>query len=117
MFQADKEQPVTSPAIKHKCLPRWRGRIAGAIIRGHFSEEERDLAENWDTCAIGEAKFNFGFHIANTPSMMGYGQDFYRAVKANKFKLANSILDAIEEQLNEVTHVVEDDFGIKLSFT
>lgn len=40
----------------HPCLPKWRKRIAAAIVCGHFTDSDAKRASQWDQCACGEAR-------------------------------------------------------------
>jgi hypothetical protein len=109
--------------LEHGCLVIWRKRLAAAITRGYFTNFQADLAGEWDTCAIGEAKklntsiVKRGYH--NGPldyELEKLGFKFMAMVaelspnyegrtphyKATRFKPVERILDKIEKRLEKL---------------
>jgi hypothetical protein len=93
--------------IKTK-LTKWRKRLIWAESRKFFTEHEKELAHQWNTCAVGEGlglrKDQVG--ISNlVPSgtdkeLIRLGSRFYNsAVLKNNFKKAWEFLEKIEIRL------------------
>ena len=109
MLQSDKDLSVTTLPI-HPCLDGWRQRVKDAELNGRFSEREMQLAESWDTCAIGESRMKYHeFVNYDRGTQIDFPQDrdlnqlgyqFYLRVCKNNFEDCYRILDRIEARLN-----------------
>jgi len=89
----------------------WRERIAEARERGKFTTEDRALAGEWATCAVGEQAVRAGhetitarvdFAALMARPLMTWddcdGQRFFEAVMAHAVNEADRLLDAIEDR-------------------
>lgn len=90
----------------------WRERIVKARARGHFTNEEKALADDWGTCAVGEqaeahplvVRYQHGCTclgpVDNTLYRLGSSTlGFCLAVLVNRFDKADEYLDAIEDRV------------------
>jgi hypothetical protein len=99
----ESEIEVKPAGVQHPCLPRWRDRIAAARNRGHFTDREKMDADNWHTCAIGEAlerglfqRRSLWFAALEHGSAMDHlGLFFSHAVAFDCFDEADLTLDKI----------------------
>jgi len=87
-------------------MQRWEQRIEAArrrrILFFHcpgFTADQRELASNWATCAVGEVRRRYGVGMDATLGALGVR--FYRAVLWNLVERAAEIHEAIE------THALE----------
>ncbi len=71
-----------------------RRRILGFFQYPGFTADERELASNWVTCAVGEARRRYGVRMDTTLGALGVR--FYRAVLWNLVERAAEIHEAIE---------------------
>ena len=69
-------------------------RILGLVPYPRFTREERDLASNWATCAVGEMRHRYGVRMDRTLGTLGV--KFYRAVLWNMVDRAAELREAIE---------------------
>ena len=65
---------------------KWLTRIRRALKRGHFTEEDESLAENWETCMVSERPRTR--HVGNaqigepvSQRIKTLGMEFYDAVR------------------------------------
>ena len=83
-------------------MKRWEQRIdearerrfLGVVRYPRFTREERDLASNWATCAVGEMRHRYGVRMDRTLGTLGV--KFYRAVLWNMVDRASELREAIE---------------------
>jgi hypothetical protein len=86
---------------------KWRKRLIWAESRKFFSEHDRQLAHDWNTCAIGEGlQLRKSEVVDNLPpsgidhGLIVLGSRFYNsAVLKDNFKKAWDILEKIETRL------------------
>src|SRR5262249_44409557 len=69
-------------------------RIFGMLVYPRFSGDDRELASNWATCAVGEVRRRYGVRMDRTLGTLGV--KFYRAVLWNMVERAAEIRDAID---------------------
>ena len=69
-------------------------RILGLVPYPRFTREERELASNWATCAVGEMRHRYGVRMDRTLGTLGV--KFYRAVLWNMVDRAAELREAIE---------------------
>lgn len=69
-------------------------RILGFVPYPRFTGEERELASNWATCAVGETRRRYGVRMDRTLGTLGV--KFYRAVLWNMVDRAAELREAIE---------------------
>ncbi len=106
MFSEGTEERIEIE-VNHPCLPEWRRRIEEAKEAGGFSEEERSLAANWDTCAVGEGYVALGKKLGPSqeprdPRLAELGAKFYIQISNDSYRDASETLDRIEARLKEV---------------
>ena len=88
----------------------WRERIADARERGTFTPQDYSDIGGFLTCAVGEQHARLPEVVVYRPSRLGFDQpedeeldrlalDIYRAVHADKFTYAESLLDQIEDRV------------------
>lgn len=91
----------------------WRERIMEAEGRGTFTREDKALAAEWATCAVGEQRAQYPEVITFQTTSFGidlYPEDgdlyrlgcsigFYGAILSNDFQSAWRHLDAIENRV------------------
>ncbi len=89
----------------------WRERIQAARESGRFTEYDKDLASNWNTCAVGEQREAMPSVVLKFTELGTMPQDnelynlgggpngFYTAVLENNINLAESLLDRIEDRV------------------
>ena len=107
---------------KHVCLVKWRKRIAQAKEDGYFSKQVKDLAGDWNYCAVGEGQSKLAKSIVAKAFVNGgrrgwmsytqiapmdlkletLGGKFSEYVSDNKFYNASRALNAIERRLNKL---------------
>lgn len=83
-------------------MKRWEQRIdearqrrfLGFVRYPRFTGEERELASNWATCAVGEMRQRYGVRMDRTLGTLGV--KFYRAVLWNMVDRAAELREAIE---------------------
>jgi hypothetical protein len=83
-------------------MKRWEQRIdearerrfLGFIGYPRFTGEERELASNWATCAVGEMRQRYGVRMDRTLGTLGV--KFYRAVLWNMVDRAAELREEIE---------------------
>lgn len=82
----------------------WDQRINRAIKRGHFTEKDKDLAQNWRSCSLGErfkitTKSNDQESIINQFGVTAYllSMNFFYDVLENNFNRAKKIHDQIKQ--------------------
>ena len=83
-------------------MERWEQRIEearqrtilGLVPYPRFTADERELASNWATCAVGEVRQRYGVRMDRTLGVLGV--KFYRAVLWNMVERAGEIRDAID---------------------
>jgi hypothetical protein len=83
-------------------MKRWDQRIEeaknrhvlGFIPYPRFTADERELASNWATCAVGEVRRRYGVRMDGTLGTLGV--KFYRAVLWNMVERAGELREAIE---------------------
>jgi hypothetical protein len=83
-------------------MKRWEQRIdearerrfLGVVRYPRFTREERDLASNWATCAVGEMRNRYGVRMDRTLGTLGV--KFYRAVLWNMVDRASELRESIE---------------------
>ena len=79
----------------------WEQRIARAEKRGRFTDVDRRLAKNWDTCAIGESHGNMtssGPGFEDPIAIVGY--EFEDCVDHNDMVGARATYYKIREYYN-----------------
>ncbi len=69
-------------------------RILGFVPYPRFTADERELASNWATCAVGEARKRYGVRMDRALGVLGV--KFYRAILWNMVERAAEIHEAIE---------------------
>lgn len=69
-------------------------RVLGFIPYPRFTAEERELASNWATCAVGEVRRRYGVRMDRTLGTLGV--KFYRAVLWNMVDRAAELQETIE---------------------
>ena len=113
MYRETKEL-INQPAT-HPCLTQWRKRVDDAEKRGSFTESEMELAANWNTCAIGEARMltdkvrlepggdtDSGDPPVD-PELNYLGYRFYAdGVSENRFDRCRELLSLIEARLEQL---------------
>ena len=88
----------------------WRERVAAARTRGRFTQEDCDLASDWDRCAVGEQRAILPMVVVCTSLLLGpeddtlneLGRRFYAAIKAGDIAEAERLLDKIEDRILEM---------------
>ena len=70
---------------------KWITRIRKALKRKKFTEQDKDLAQSWNTCAVGELDV-----IVNWELQL-LGSNFYHAVKQDKTRAALIIYNKIQK--------------------
>jgi hypothetical protein len=89
-------------------LTKWRKRLIWAENRTFFTEHEKDLAHDWNTCAVGEGlglkKSDVGYHnllpSGTDKELITLGARFYNfAVLKDNFQKGWEILEKIETRL------------------
>jgi hypothetical protein len=83
-------------------MKRWEQRIdeargrrfLGVVRYPSFTREERDLASNWATCAVGEVRQRYGVRMDRTLGTLGV--KFYRAILWNMVDRAGELRETIE---------------------
>jgi hypothetical protein len=97
-------------------MKNWHDRIYEAKQRGHFTEEDADLADSWVTCACGEQDAALMTNHNEGPRdlvLRRLGYDFNKYVLAScrkknvgypykPIKMAELCLAQIEERANEL---------------
>ena len=79
-----------------KRIDEARGRkLFGVFDYPRFSSEDRDLAANWATCAVGEVRKRYGVRMDRTLGQLGVR--FYRAVRWNRVERAAALREVIED--------------------
>lgn len=86
----------------------WKKRIERAKKKGKFNATDRELAESWNTCAVGEhfaivdenlrvlgPSGSFGGSLTRRDKIAGKGIDFSYAVDDDDFKWASELLKKI----------------------
>jgi len=81
--------------IKGRLLPHW-----GELLDEPISDLQRKLADDWQTCAIGERILHDGLNF-QTPEQLTFeakllGMDFAIAINKKNKKRAHEILQMIE---------------------
>ncbi len=74
-------------------------RVLGFIPYARFTADERELASNWATCAVGEVRRRYGVRVDRTFGSLGV--KFYRAVLWNMVERAGELREAIENHALE----------------
>jgi hypothetical protein len=69
-------------------------RVFGVFRYPRFTADERELAANWATCAVGEMRRRYGVRMDRTMGTLGV--KFYRAVLWNMVERAAELREAIE---------------------
>jgi hypothetical protein len=69
-------------------------RIFGVLPYPRFTREDRELAANWSTCAVGEVRRRYG--VGMDRSLGAFGVRFYRAVLWNRIERAAELRETIE---------------------
>jgi hypothetical protein len=69
-------------------------RIFGMLVYPRFSPDDRELASNWATCAVGEVRRRYGVRMDRTLGTLGV--KFYRAVLWNMVDRAAELRESIE---------------------
>jgi len=83
---------------------KWAKRIEAARAKGTFAPEDRELANDWVTCACGEQdsripRYNNTYFPSGQPrdrELANHGFEFLVAVNHNKSDDAAKVLDKIE---------------------
>lgn len=83
-------------------MKRWEQRIQearerrmfGVLPYPRFTREDRDLAANWSTCAVGEVRRRYG--VGMDRGLGALGVRFYRAVLWNRIDRAAELRETIE---------------------
>jgi hypothetical protein len=70
-------------------------RVFGVFRYPRFTADERELAANWATCAVGEMRRRYGVRMDRTMGTLGV--KFYRAVLWNMVERAAELREAIED--------------------
>jgi hypothetical protein len=83
-------------------MTRWEDRIEAARRRTFlglawpgFGREDRRLAKDWDTCAVGEVRRRYGVRLDRNLGRLGMA--FFRAVIRNDVDAAATTRHVIEE--------------------
>lgn len=84
-------------------MKRWEQRIdearqrraLGFIPYPRFTADERELAANWATCAVGEVRQRYGVRMDRTFGTLGV--KFYRAILWNMVERAGELRVGIED--------------------
>jgi hypothetical protein len=84
-------------------MRRWEARIEearrrtrlGLVAWPHFTAEERRLADDWRTCAVGEMRTRYGVRLDRHLGRLGMA--FYHAVARHDVEGAATIRQVIEE--------------------
>lgn len=83
----------------------WAERIDAAEQRSAFSEQDRDLAAEWVTCACGEQDPRlprlYGY-VPKDMELRDLGGAFCAAVNEDKFGKARTCLARIEQRAAEI---------------
>jgi len=69
-------------------------RVLGVLPYPRFTREDRELAANWTTCAVGEVRRRYGVGIDR--SLGALGVRFYRAILWNRIERAGELRETIE---------------------
>ncbi len=69
--------------------------LFGLISWPRFTSEDRELAANWATCAVGEVRKRYGVRMDRTLGQLGVR--FYRAVRWNRVERAAELRELIED--------------------
>jgi hypothetical protein len=69
-------------------------RILGVLPYPRFSADDRQMAANWASCAVGEVRRRYGVRMDRTLGLLGVR--FYRAVLWNRIDRASELREAIE---------------------
>lgn len=96
-------------------MKTWRERIVEAQARRKFTQEDKDLAADWATCAVGEQRLIHPLVVKmptnpRGPWWVGRPEDdvlmdlgcadgFYDAVRRHAYRKADRILDQIEDRV------------------
>jgi len=83
-------------------MKRWEQRIQearerrvfGVLPYPRFTREDRELAANWSTCAVGEVRRRYG--VGMDRSLGAFGVRFYRAILWNRIERAAELHETIE---------------------
>ena len=79
-----------------KRIEEAQGRtLFGFLDYPRFTSEDRDLAANWATCAVGEVRKRYGVRMDRTLGQLGVR--FYRAVRWNRVERAAALREVIED--------------------
>ena len=57
-------------------MPRWSTRIKQAMERGYFTQQDRDDAESWLSCSVGERHDGVMPSPLDEPELFGLGVRF-----------------------------------------
>lgn len=85
-------------------LTKWRAKVAEARNNGRFSNNDKQEAELWPSCAMGE-RFNITYTMRvyyaavakHGRVISDLGHDFHYAVSGDKIDEAEKIITKIEE--------------------
>ena len=81
-------------------MKTWRERVADAKERGRFTDQDVDLAADWNSCAVGEQHALHPFIVKLFPTnMFQEGFDFITAVSDDRIDEADALLDRIEDRV------------------
>lgn len=95
-------------------MTTWRERIALAREQGMFTAEDKNFADSWDTCAVGEQhklysgvlKSFYKNLFCPVDSILinlgSWGNGFAYAVRSNRPNEAEEFLDRIEDRVMEL---------------
>ena len=96
----------------------WRERIVAARERGGFTNEDRRLAKELDTCAVGEMSLRSGVsygkltgpevQVVSWAPCCTLGLAFFGAVLRNEYGFADHVLDQIEDRALELKRNMRD---------
>ncbi|HEV8674931.1 MAG TPA: hypothetical protein VGX21_12865 [Methylomirabilota bacterium] len=83
-------------------MKRWEQRIDdarqrrlfGLLSYPRFNADDRELASNWATCAVGEVRRRYGVRMDRALGTLGV--KFYRAILWNMVDRAAELREAIE---------------------
>ena len=84
-------------------MTSWRERIVAGRARGTFTQEDKELAFGWNTCAVGECADRLGIcldALQLAPSgdwHQDLGRAFLDAIQRNDFDRAEGLLNAIDD--------------------
>ncbi|MBI1893758.1 MAG: hypothetical protein HYS14_06570 [Candidatus Rokubacteria bacterium] len=70
-------------------------RVLGLFAYPRFTAEDRRLAAEWMTCAVGEVRKRYGIRMDRILGRLG--TEFYRAVYRNQADRAAELREAIDE--------------------